>query len=158
MIRPILLADLDHTLSDAAWRDIHLGDWETYNRLAIDDKPITEIIAASRALVFLGWKMIIVTCRKESCRGATWVWLVNHRVMAEELLMRPDDDYRPSREVKVDLVKRRFGPDLKAAGVAMIWDDREDVLVPFREAGILTMQVHHGCRTEHYERFLRSDS
>jgi len=147
----ILACDIDHTISDAAWRDGLLGDWPAYNAASIEDLPFKGEIAIINRLEITGIGIVLVTARQERWRDLTVRWCVTHNVRARGLLMRPDGDFRPSRELKFDLCRTYIGLE----NLVGVWDDREDVLAPFRELSIPTHLVYHGPRTEAYERWIR---
>jgi len=134
-----VLCDIDNTLSLASWRNQYKGDWDTYHKLSTDDEPVSEIIEAVNALAAAGIAVIIITARPERWRGITIEWLSHHRVAGDGLLMRPDDDWRPSPIVKMELAVSHFGPDL-ADHVSLVIDDRDDVLEAFRALGITCIQ------------------
>jgi hypothetical protein len=138
----ILLCDIDHCISDAAWRDPYLGDWEKYHLLSAMDKPILPTIRVANAMALLGWRVIMLTSRPERWRMMTMEWLIKNIVLLDDIIMRANDDYRPCAEYKLDSCLKIFGSKLD--GVGMIWDNREDVLEPFRQLGVTTMLVGAG--------------
>lgn len=144
-----LLLDLDHTVSDAAWRDhmINEDGWDNYHLQLIHDKPIPEIIAMARGLYNSGWRIIGLTARPERFRRLSMNWLIRNKVALDELLMRPDDDYRSSPVVKLDLIYRRC-PDIGDKRKFLLVDDREDICQFFVEAGFSTLQVKRPTREE----------
>jgi hypothetical protein len=137
----ILLCDIDHTITDAAWRDPWLGQWETYHPKSVDDKPIMPVIKAVNAMALLGWQVVLLTSRNERWRQITLEWLVKHKVLASGLVMRPEDSYLPCHELKIKLAIEIFGPRLE--GIGMVWDNSAQNLEPFQELGITTMQVNY---------------
>lgn len=144
-----VLVDLDHTISDATWRDHLQGQWEEYNSLAGRDQPIPIMIDLVNSLANPDrndsrFTVVISTARQERWRGLTMDWLFRNRVWCDELLMRRNDDFGKSPEVKMRSAVDRFGEDL--AGVTLVIDDREDVLVPFRARGITTLLSTAGRR------------
>jgi phosphoglycolate phosphatase-like HAD superfamily hydrolase len=133
--------DIDKTLSDAAWRDRLYGEWDEYHRLSPQDKPIGIGVSILNALADSGLEVVLMTGRPERWRGITMDWLLRHGVQAQELIMRPDDDYRRSPELKVGLAEDRFGEDLR--DLVLVVDDREDVLEAFASRGVTTIHVRH---------------
>jgi phosphoglycolate phosphatase-like HAD superfamily hydrolase len=131
--------DIDKTLSDAAWRDCLYGEWDEYHRLSPQDRPIGVAISILNALVDAGLEVVLMTGRPERWRAMTMAWLTTHGVQASELIMRPDDDYRKSPELKVALAEQRFGESLQ--DLVMVVDDRDDVLQAFAARGVTTVQV-----------------
>jgi hypothetical protein len=62
------------------------------------------------------------------------------------VLMRADGDHRPSRVVKVDLIKS-FIADLR--DVICVFEDRADCVAAYQEIGLNVLQVNHGKRIDH---------
>lgn len=138
--RSTILIDVDHTISNAFWRDAMIGGpWDEYHAASFDDKPIEDIVRLLTALSLDGNEIVGITARPEKWRQLTMSWLLRNNVPMDELLMRPDDAFRPSAEIKMELAKARF-KSLKDQ-VAFIMDDRDDVIAAFRAEGITCLQV-----------------
>lgn len=138
--------DLDHTLSDAAWRDPLLGQWDDYNAAADADLPVPEVLLLVQTLVASGvWQGIAWTARPERWRGMTLGWLARHDAPFEELLMRAEGDFRRAPEVKLGLLASRPG-GLEAISFAL--DDRVDVVEALRGAGITAFLTHVKSRRQ----------
>src|SRR5262245_18708587 len=137
----ILITDLDHTLAASAWRDQHKGDWDLYHRLAQDDKPIKPMINLINALT-LNCATICITTRPEKWPQLTMTWLIKHDVKIHTVLMRPNDNFKPSPELKVQLIKSYFNAasslDATTTEIVAI-DDREDILNAYSTIGIKTL-------------------
>lgn len=142
-MRKTILVDIDHTISNSFWRDSMMGnrDWDAYHSASVDDKPIPDTIDMLCALQVQGYKIIGITARPEKWRDLTMKWLIRHLVCMDELLMRPDDSFRPAPEIKMELVAKRFGDNL-CEEVAFIMDDRDDIATAFKGCGITVLQVH----------------
>ena len=136
------MLDIDHTVSDATWRDGMIGvePWDTYHQAAPKDKPIPEMVGLV-AVLSREFHVICVTARPEKWRNLTMTWLIKHNVLFHELLMRPDDCYLPAPESKLKVVKQRLGEDFKSE-VAFVLDDRDDVAAAFKGEGVTVLQVH----------------
>lgn len=135
----IILVDIDHTLSNAFWRDdmITKGDsWDSYHAASFMDQPIKEMVALIKTFRWAGYDVIAITSRPEKWRSLTNQWFLKHQIPIERILMRPDDDYQQAPELKLELAK----PFLKET--ALLIEDRDDVCATFREAGILVLQCH----------------
>ena len=137
----IVAVDIDHTLSDAAWRDGHIeiahtsGDWDQYHELSVFDKPATVIINLVIALHNAGHEIYIVTARPRKWLRQTYAWLHNNgiKIEADHILMRADNSFHPSPELKLGL--------LDHLDVDLLIEDREDVTAAFADIGVTTMQV-----------------
>jgi len=139
----ILLLDIDHTISDAAWRDdmIASGNWDEYHLAGKEDVVVEEIAELIKSLI--DWEIICVTARPEKWRTQTMQWFIRHRIPVTEILMRPNDGYSSAPETKVQLLRKRFGDNLDQLeeNNVIIMDDNEKVIEAMRSLGITTMQV-----------------
>jgi len=104
--------DLDGTLSDdrarAHFVEVEAGharDWKSYFDAMGEDPPIAASIAILQALRRDGYRIIYLTGRPERTRDLTERWLnANGLEEYDRLLMRPEGEYRPAGEFKVDVV------------------------------------------------------
>ena len=133
-----LICDVDHTLFDSRWRDSLMGDWDAYNSAAPGDPPVPEMIAMVNSLHDSGWPTICLTARMEKWRPMTLRQLLDHGVLYDSLVMRPQEDFRPAAILKVSLVMRH----LTSLDDILVIDDREDVVAAFREQGVTVLQTH----------------
>jgi hypothetical protein len=135
----IALVDIDNTISDARWRDPWVGDWDLFYSHGIYDCPVLPMVRMVNALSRCGDTIVHLTGRPERWRDLTLTWMVRHGVRTDGLIMRPDDDYSPTAELKIRLARKLYGEDLPGAGVGLMIDDVERVLEPFRAAGVDTL-------------------
>lgn len=146
-MRNNILIDIDHTLSDAAWRDNLIGGpggWDEYHTQSNHDTPcddIASLIGLLRSSENVGLNIIGITARPEKWRVLTNTWLTRHDIGLDELLMRPDAAFHPAPEIKLQLARTRFG-DKFAERILCIIDDRDDVCAAFRAAGVTALQVY----------------
>jgi len=138
----ILLLDLDNVVRDAAWRDKIANDegWDAYHAQGINDFPVNEVIEMVRALDTAGWDIVAVTGCTDNYRDQTLKWLIQNEVPIDTLLMRKKGDFRPTTEVKLELVS-----DIiigKKYDTILMIDDRDDVCVAFRNMGITSLQCY----------------
>lgn len=142
-MKRIVLTDLDHTITDASWRDpmIPLNDWDAYHAASEHDKPIEDTVQLLRTLDAAGWLIVGCTARPGKWRKLSMTYMFRHIIPMHELLMRPDDNYRSSPDMKLELVTERFGPDF-AEVITLMLEDREDVTQAFKAAGVTVLQVH----------------
>src|SRR5262245_25547200 len=105
--------------------------WEAYYKAGDDDKPHRCFVNFVNALFDSSpYTPIGLTARPEKWRMATNLWLIRNGVKLEEVLMRPEGDFRTSPLIKADLVRKRF-PEYKKE-VLFVIDDREDVVAMFK--------------------------
>jgi len=141
----ILLLDIDHTISSAAWRDdmIHNNDWDAYHLAGKSDEPIPDIVCLVQAMS-AAWKIICVTGRPEKWRKQTMDWLISNNILVDEILMRPMDCFMSAQETKVMLLKRRFGEGLELLrdNPSLVLDDNDKVIEAMRGLGLTVLQVY----------------
>lgn len=140
--RRTILIDVDHSISNAFWRDPMIGanDWNEYHAASIGDEPIWDTLYLLRALSDDDYNIVALTARPEKWRQLTMSWMHKFAVPVDELLMRADENYRSAPELKLELVAARFGDRIKDE-VAFMIDDREDVIDAMRGLGISCMQI-----------------
>jgi beta-phosphoglucomutase-like phosphatase (HAD superfamily) len=109
-------------------------DWETYFSCTLEFKPIYSIIGLVCSLWRDNCKVILVSGRPESNRLLTRTWLSNHFPLYEQLMLRADDDNRPTHKIKLEWYKE-LKPDL-------IIEDDPVVVAAARSAGYTILQVH----------------
>lgn len=147
-MRNIILIDIDHTISDAFWRDDLIkrsrdsGDWEEYHSRGKEDKPLEDMkllikIFVASANEFPDLEIWGITARPEKWRKQSYDWFIKNQIPLDNVLMRPEDVFKPAPQIKVDLCKEHKILDR----VLCIFDDREDVVSAFRELGITAFQV-----------------
>ena len=139
-----VLVDIDSVLSNAAHREGLIAEegWDAFHAAGIYDEPVHPIRNLIEAHRSIGFTVLLLTARPEKWRQQTLKWLALHEINIDGLLMRADNDFRPAPAVKVDLALEHFGcePKLKDR-VALIVDDREDILKEFANMGIVTLLV-----------------
>jgi hypothetical protein len=138
MIRKIVIADIDHTISDAAWRDPLIGQWEEYYREQAYDRPIEFVVNLVR-LLSAERTIVAVTARPEAQWWATVKWMHDHKVPVDEIFMRSAEDYGTSPEAKCRLVREHF-PDLGI--IDFVLEDRDDCVAAYRQMGLNVLQVN----------------
>jgi len=79
--------------------------------------------------------VVVVTSRPEWYRRLTHQWLLDWEIMPRAIIMRRDDDYRPSVEVKRDAALRLI-EEHGLNGIECAYDSREDIVEMYRELGI----------------------
>lgn len=141
-MKNIVLVDIDHTLSDAFHRDQLIGNvsWDDYHACSEKDDPVHEMALIVRALMMQRLTIVGLTARTEKWRDLTIRWLIKHELLLDDLLMRPDDDFRKAGQVKLDLVKKTYGEGWRDKVLCVI-DDNEGVIETFRGENITCLQV-----------------
>lgn len=146
MIKPhVIVVDLDGTLCNAAHRD-HLavvGRWDEFHSLLGADEPWPDVKQLIELLTMYGDHTVVgLTGRNERYRELTHQWLMNHDIFLDDLLMRPNDDYRSDHELKPRLLDEWLEQNgLTHADVWFILEDRDRVTEAFRNLGHNVWQV-----------------
>lgn len=117
----IIFLDLDGTLCDDRWRRPAMPDWDAYHAGIPEDKPRAAVLNFIEHLDVSIPQLIILTGRPSRYAGPTLAWLEKYGVGYDELLMRPDDDYRSNAELKLSIVQEYIG------GQAAV--EKHDVLI-----------------------------
>ena len=132
--RPIAVFDLDNTLADTAHRQRFLErkprDWDAFFAAAPADPPIPEGIA----LVLESAKeceIVYLTGRPERCRRDTLAWLAAQGLPDGRVHMRRNDDRRPARRTKLEILRSLA----RTRDVRILVDDDELVCEDARRAG-----------------------
>lgn len=149
-----IVIDLDGTLCDSAHRDHHArnGDWDQFHALLAEDKPHSDVLRLMEILINALDEVELIGCtgRNERYRIATERWLMEHGALLDCVLMRPDHDFRPDHELKIELVRDWLNATEPATNrrpqdrVAFILEDREKVVEAWRNAGYNCWQVRPG--------------
>lgn len=141
--RRIVLVDIDHTLRNAFPRDHMIGvsTWDEYHLAAKGEEPLHDLVNLVNSLILCGYTVVGITAIPAKWRQLTMEWLISRSVLICDILMRPNEGYEPSPELKVKLAKERFGENLQDK-IAFILEDRNDVCLAFRDLGVTALQVH----------------
>lgn len=141
-----VILDLDGTICDCAHRVDYakMSQWEEFHSRLKDDKPFEDVRRIVNQLA-INMQIIAVTGRNERFRQPTLDWLDRHKVLCDELLMRPDDDFRTDVEMKLFLLEDYYGSKEEVlATVAVCLEDRDRVVEGFRNYGLPCWQVRMG--------------
>lgn len=146
MTRNIILVDIDHVISDAFWRDDLIkrsrdnNDWEEYHSRGKEDKPLEDMVTLVNHIARYNTNIEVwaISARPDKWRKQTLDWFLKHDIMLDVILMRPEEAFKPAPQIKMDLCINEGILDR----VLCIFDDREDVIQAFREAGVTAFQVY----------------
>ncbi len=131
---PLAVFDLDGTLADSRHRQHFLErkprDWDAFFAAAPDDPPLAE--GVTRCLEAAGeCEVVYLTGRPERCRKDTLAWLAEHGLPEGRVHMRRNDDRRPARTTKLQILRRLAGD----REIRMLVDDDELVCADAERAG-----------------------
>ena len=148
MDKNIVIFDLDGTLAlidkrrDLATKDNGKMDWDVFfDPDNIDlDTPNQTVIDMANLLHSQGYLIYIFSGRSDKTEDATKDWLDKHNVNYDLLQMRPQGLlYKPDNDLKQDWLNV-----IKKDTVAMVFDDRNQVVDMWRKNGLTTFQVADG--------------
>lgn len=142
--KPIVIVDLDGTLSDGSHRlhllpteNLHLTEsWSEFNRAAAADSPIKSTIAVINGLWVSGFAVVILTGRSDEVRYETCKWLNENGVKFDEIIMRRQQDNRKDTVIKEEALRA-----IGLGNIVCAFDDSPNVVKHFRSLGITTYQV-----------------
>lgn len=148
-----VVIDLDGTLCDSSHRDhwAQSGEWDEFHSRCSEDEPHEDVLWLVDLLsAFPQHEVIGCTGRNEAWRGATERWLLEKGAALDQVLMRPDHDYRPDHQLKIEMLKDWHNATEPATNrraqdrVAFILEDRDKVVQAWRDAGFNCWQVRPG--------------
>lgn len=126
--------DIDGTLA-------RMTDRSPYDYTKVStDACYQDIADMARMLKEKGNVIIICSGRKSECRKETEEWLVKYLIPYDLLLMRKRDDNRKDSIVKYELLVEDITPHYY---VHWVFDDRDQVVKMWREAGLRCYQVNY---------------
>ncbi|MFD9532901.1 hypothetical protein [Streptomyces sp. NPDC060010] len=132
--RPLAVFDIDNTLADTDHRQHFLErrprDWAGFFGAAPADPPLARGVALAVESA-ADCEVVYLTGRPERCRADTAEWLNRHGLPEGRLWMRGNQDRRPARTTKLEVL-RRLARD---RDVRMLVDDDELVCQAARAAG-----------------------
>jgi hypothetical protein len=132
--RPVAVVDVDGVVADVRHRlhfiEVAPKDWEGFFSASSQDTALPEGIALVLALRH-EHDIVWITGRPERTREETERWLAKHGLPVDHLHMRRDDDRRPARQAKREIVR-----DLATRHrIALIVDDDPAVVRELSDAG-----------------------
>jgi hypothetical protein len=144
----IVIFDLDGTLAlidkrrAISTKDNGKMDWDIFfNPKNIDlDLPNQPVMDMANMLSSQGYTIMILSGRSDVTHQATRDWLNKHNVWFDTLTMRPQNHlYMADNDLK-QMWLDSIGKD----NVAMVFDDRQQVVDMWRDNGLTTFQVADG--------------
>jgi uncharacterized HAD superfamily protein len=139
-----VVTDLDGTLCDYSHRLAHLKsrNWDAFNKLCFEDKPIIPILDTVHALSSYGARIYVFTARPIDYYKQTKAWLKKYRVPFEDIFMRGSEDTRSDKAVKADFIKTFI--EVRKEKIHLAIDDRLVIANLFREKGIVCLHARDG--------------
>ncbi|EPD66818.1 MULTISPECIES: phosphatase domain-containing protein [Streptomyces] len=139
--RPIAVFDLDNTLADTAHRQRFLErrprDWDAFFAAAPADPPIPEGVTLALESA-KECEVVYLTGRPERCRRDTVAWLAAQGLPEGRLHMRRNDDRRPARRTKLEILRRLA----RTREIRVFVDDDELVCEDAERSGFNVVRAH----------------
>lgn len=133
-----ILVDVDRTIALPGDRNPYIKTLEE-SELVLLDRPNSNVITAVNNMWYCGHEVVFVSGRYEICRKYTEQWLREYvRTIHFELFMRSDGDNRPDAVVKEELYLRNIKDKYD---IAVVFDDRDEVVEMWRKYGLTCFQV-----------------
>lgn len=136
-----IIVDVDGTLVNTS-DIVHLvlavpKKYDQFHYASVFSPPHAWVVDEVRRLFLEGHRILIVTARKDRWWELTSNWLGDNQVPYDELHMRRDDDNRPDRVIKEEILfelQERFE-------IIHAFDDNPNVIALWQEHGIPTTVV-----------------
>ncbi len=145
--RPYAVLDIDATLSDTSQRIKFLErkpkDWDSFFAHAKDDAVLDEGLAVATTLA-ADHEIVYLTGRPERLRRDTVKWFKDNGFPEGKLLMRGNNDRRPSATMKL----ARLRTLAQERPVAVLVDDDVKVCAAAEKAGYPVMRADWGLDPE----------
>ena len=142
----LVVCDIDGTIADNRWRqppttkDWGSFEWHEFFVESANDP----IIKPTRDILFaLSRRVLFVTARREEYRVLTERWLKrSYWPERWELLMRPNDNFQSSADLKIALLEDHFGAEVPLKNfVLCAFEDNSACAAAFRARDIPTYQI-----------------
>ncbi len=153
MQKPLVIFDLDGTLSDATHRQWMIRkdradglkpDWRTFYRACGRDKPKLATIAVAKALHAASHELWLFSGRSNEVQALTSAWLVEHELamLFSRYRFRPEGDHQPDDKLKRGWYEEMSEQDRER--LLLVFDDRDRMVAMWRSLGVTCFQVAPG--------------
>jgi len=136
--QPVAVFDMDGTLA-------LMGERSPFDYSKVmEDEPNWPVVQIMRALKNTGYGIVILSGREDVCMESTVTWLEERIGLTPadyKIFMRKAKDFRKDNIVKYEIMKNEVLPSNFVVGV---FDDRDQVVKMWREAGLQCYQVAEG--------------
>ncbi|MCX5603064.1 hypothetical protein OOK29_33505 [Streptomyces phaeochromogenes] len=144
---PLAVFDLDGTLADTAHRQKFLErkprDWDAFFAAAPDDPPLAEGVALALEHA-RECEILYLTGRPERCRKDTEAWLAAQGLPEGRIRMRRNDDRRPARRTKLEILRELA----RNREIRVLVDDDELVCEDAERAGFTVVRARWAAASE----------
>lgn len=142
--KPIcVISDLDNSLAlfnrydktSASFRSPYNASTCGNDELNVPLKKVLDLYAQNQ------YTVILMSGREEKYRSQTEAWLAKHTIKYHALYMRKTGDFRKDYLIKGEIVENEVLPNYQ---IEVIYDDRRQNIVHFRQSGICCFVVNEG--------------
>ena len=148
-MKKLIVFDLDGTLANLQHRVHHIlkqpKDWKSFHENCKDDAPVEALVKLIRYMVrgqiYEAPEIWIITGRSEDTLHDTILWLKEHDVPYDKLIMRPANNHTDDDILKVSWLVDGTIPKER---VLCVFEDRTRVVKSWRAAGLPCFQVAEG--------------
>ncbi|MEW2567967.1 hypothetical protein [Streptomyces sp. NPDC047070] len=137
---PLAVFDLDGTLADTAHRQRFLErkprNWDAFFAAAPHDPPLAEGVALALEHAE-ECEVLYLTGRPERCRKETVAWIAAQGLPEGRIRMRRDDDRRPARRTKLQILQELA----RNREIRVLVDDDELVCADAERAGFTVVRA-----------------
>ena len=137
-----VIFDFDGTLCSIAERyGLALRkEWDAFYQETANSMPIFPIVELAQSLSANNYHIVVISSRPSNHLRSAVLWAEEHDVPVDAWMLRQAEDFRPSNDVKkelLDLAKSRYD-------IVMAFDDRDKDVAMYRLNDIVTLQVSPG--------------
>lgn len=144
----IVISDIDFTICDSSHRTHYLqkdpNDWKGFYtpKEVMKDKPILATRSILRAMDNDNKGIVYVTSRTEAVSELTYKWLRKNHFPLGLIIFRPENDERPSEDVKesaLALIKLMYNEPILFA-----LEDKPKCVEMYRRNGVMCLALPEG--------------
>ena len=130
-----IIVDIDGTLA-------HMNNRTPFDYTKVKD-DYCDVVIKDIVMTYqdLGFDILFVSGRDDSCRTETLEWLGNNMIVFKALFMRKTGDKRHDWEVKKEIYQNEIEPFYS---VFFCLDDRDQIVKMWRELGLKCLQCEFG--------------
>ena len=145
-MKQAIVIDLDGTLCDSKHRE-HFArnrEWNKFHSKLIEDEPNPDVCWFVQHLVKHAndISIIALTGRNEAFRNLTYDWLQKYNFPFDQVIMRPEGDFRPDHVLKIEMLKAHCHQT--GLQILFVLDDRDKGVEEWRNSGYKCWQVRPG--------------
>lgn len=138
-----IVVDLDRTLfnCDHRWHLQVAGEFDAFHDLCHKDEVYPDVANLLKSLI-PSWNVVACTGRPQRLYQKTLKQLRSYQLWFDAILMRPENNYQRTEDLKISLLEGFFGSkSVVLSNVAFVLEDQDKIVEAFREYGLNCWQV-----------------